>query len=251
MIDILITTYNRIDFLKRTVESFIAKNRELPFRLFIIDDCSTDGTQEYLFSLQKQRQLDLYLNSERRGLAFSLDMIWNCVEMFDSFFEENSYLCYLQDDMRSVGEEWLLKVISIYEDLRRNHLTDSSPIGFFSGYHSPEHPVENTLSYDGKEVYIKASNSGKNIIGEKRFWGSIGYIPRFNPNGSPRGMPGNGIGSQVDVYLEGMYSGSRIDAFAAAPNCLYRQGKKVLVIPGMLEHMGEEQDRSTWRGDEK
>ncbi len=246
MIDILVTTFNRLDFLKQTVESLIEKNKEIPFRLFVIDDCSTDGTPEYLLDLQKRRTVDIFLNGERRGLAFSLDMIWNCSEMFDGFFTENPYLCYLQDDMRSVGDEWLLKVVGAYEAMKVRF-----PLGFFSGYHSPEHPIEQVEKLDEGNVFIKKSNSGKNMIGEKTFWRSIGYVPKFNPDGSPRGMPDKGRGSHVDVYFEGYFSGSKFNSNAAAPNCLHRQGKKILVVPGMLEHMGEDSQFSTWQKDRK
>jgi glycosyltransferase involved in cell wall biosynthesis len=246
MIDILITTFNRLDFLKQTVESLFQRNRSIPFRLFVIDDCSTDGTPEYLLSLLKERKADIYLSGERRGLAFSLNMIWRCMEQFDFFLMENPYLCYLQDDIVSEEEEWLLTVLSSYEDMKKEH-----EIGFFSGFHSPEHPIQETIEWDGREIYLKKSNSGKNMIGEKSFWRSIGYIPRLNPDGSVRGMPDKGRGSHVDVYLEGCYSGSKFIRGAAAPNCSYNQKKQILVVPGLLSHLGEDTNYSTWQKDRK
>jgi glycosyltransferase involved in cell wall biosynthesis len=246
MIDILVTTFNRVEFLRKTVESLYEKNREIDFRLLVIDDCSTDGTPEYLLSLRREKKADVYLNGERRGLAFSLDMVWRCMEQFDFFLLEHPYLCYLQDDIASEEDEWLLTVLKTYEDLKEKY-----PIGFFSGFHSPEHPVQNVVNCNGRNVFLKKSNSGKNMIAEKTFWQSVGYIPRLNPDGSERGMPGGGKGSHVDVYLEGCYSGSKFNRFSAAPNCSYNQGKQILVVPGLLKHLGQDNQYSTWQKDRK
>lgn len=244
MIDILITTFNRLDFLKETVETFIQKNTLLPYRLFIIDDCSTDGTADYLLGLKNTMKIDLYINAFRRGLAFNLNFVWKATKFFDEFFEEYPYLCYLQDDMRSVGDDWLLKVVTAYEELK---LREKYNIGFFSAYHSPEHPIVESIEHDDRQMFIKKSNSGKNMIAEKSFWQSIGHIPRHNPDGSSRGMPNDGKGSEIDIWLEGCYSGSKHHPTHCSPNCSYNQGKNILVIPGLLEHMGEDQKKSTWQ----
>ncbi|MGK7873512.1 MAG: glycosyltransferase family 2 protein [Xenococcaceae cyanobacterium] len=42
---IAITTYNRLPLLRRSVES--ALNQTLPCEIAIVDDASSDGTQEY------------------------------------------------------------------------------------------------------------------------------------------------------------------------------------------------------------
>lgn len=46
---IVITTYNRLPLLRRAVESVLSQT--VPCELVVADDCSTDGTQEYLKSL--------------------------------------------------------------------------------------------------------------------------------------------------------------------------------------------------------
>ena len=242
MIDILVTTYNRIGFLRETLETLCSMNSEIPYRLFVVDDCSTDGTQDYLLRLKNKNQMEIYLNAERRGLAFNLNFVWRASRFFDDFFGENPYLCYLQDDMRSVGEEWLLKAVSAYEEMG-----EKFNVGFFSAYHSPEHPIVTEINHEGRDILIKKSNSGKNIIARKSFWQSVGYIPRNNPDGSSRGMPNDGRGSEVDIWLEGCYSGSKHHPTHCSPNCSYNQGKNILVVPGLLEHMGEDKKKSTWQ----
>jgi len=242
MIDVILTTFNRVHFLKQTVESLLLKNPEPEFRLFIIDDGSTDGTDDYLLTLSRMGRADVILSHCRRGLAFSLNAAWKLATLCDEFEAEYPYLCYLQDDVESVEEEWLLTAVRAFETLGQEHY-----VGFFSGCHAPEHPAEHVIQWEGRDVFLKLSNSGQNMIALKSFWRSIGYIPKTNPDGTERGMPGNGKGSNVDVYLEGCFSGSRFQRQHAAKNCSYSQGKKTLVIPGLLRHLGDHVKDSTWQ----
>ncbi|MGC9506130.1 glycosyltransferase family 2 protein [Baaleninema sp.] len=47
---IVITTYNRLSLLKRAIDSALAQT--LPCEVVVADDCSCDGTQEYVLELQ-------------------------------------------------------------------------------------------------------------------------------------------------------------------------------------------------------
>ncbi|MDP2362531.1 MAG: glycosyltransferase, partial [Ignavibacteria bacterium] len=194
MIDVLITTYNRKELLKKTVESFLSKNKKLPYRLFIVDDFSTDGTVEYLLDLRSRQKVNLLFPASREGITHGFNALWSWINHLDIWYEENPYLCYLQDDVLSVEEEWLLKILSAYEELK-----DKYNIGFFSGHHAIEHPVEKTIKWNGSSFYLKKSNSGQNMIAEKSFWRSIGSPPRLNPDGSMRGFPNHGKGSCLDI----------------------------------------------------
>jgi glycosyltransferase involved in cell wall biosynthesis len=49
---ILITTYNRVDLLKRSIESGLRQT--MPCEVVVVDDCSTDGTEAYMTALQSQ-----------------------------------------------------------------------------------------------------------------------------------------------------------------------------------------------------
>ncbi len=242
MIDVLITTYNRKEMLKETVESFIEKNSGLKYRLFIIDDYSGDGTQEYLRSLNSESLGFVVLSRQRLGVVYGFDMLWNMVDFFDGFYDEFPYMCYLQDDMRSDEKNWVLTLIQYYETLK-----ERCKIGFFSGYDAPEHPVESSFFMDGRMIVLKKSQGASNLIAEKSFWRSIGYIPKFNPDGSRRGYPDTRKGSHIDLYLTGCMSGSKFVAKASAFNSSYNQGKKILVLPNLLKHLGEDRRNSTWR----
>lgn len=245
MIDVIVTTHNRVSFLERTIESFIEKNKTVPYRLFIADDMSNDGTVEYLLTLRKRKLADIYLGSSNRGVTFGLDMLWTISDFFDFFFSENQYLCYLQDDLVSIVDDWLLVALTAYEELK-----DEYNIGFFSGHDALEHPIKSKIHWKQRTLLIKKSQGATNLIAEKSFWRSIEYVPRLNPDGTERGKPNSQRGSHIDIYLTGCYSGSRFHSTCSAEKSLYNQGKKLLVLPGLLEHIGQKEDVSTWRSNE-
>jgi len=245
MVDVVVTTYNRKEMLRQTLESLV-RFAGVPFRLFVADDCSTDGTQEYLRDFQADQAAYVVLGKRRQGVVYNLNLLWNLVEYEDRFNAPFPFLCYLQDDAVSAEQGWLRTAISAYEDLK-----DRCNVGFFSGYDAPEHPAQKSFSWKGREVVLKFSQTATNLIGTKEFWRSVGEIPKKNPDGSERGFPGNGKGSHIDLYLTGCMSGSRFAPGAAGMNCSYTQGKTVLVVPGLIRHLAHGAVDSTWRNERK
>jgi glycosyltransferase involved in cell wall biosynthesis len=242
VIDIIVTTRNRSDKLKRMLDSLL-ENTILPFRLFIVDDHSEDGTADWLCSMQcaPNPLHAVLLNRQRKGVAYGVNLLWRMTEYYDWFYGEAKYLCYLQDDVEIKSLGWLGVLIEAYEELR-----DKYSIGFFTGYDAPEHPVRVRLPWRNNEVLFKESTAGQNLIASKAFWRSIGYIPRLNPDGTERGFPNEGRGSQFDVWLTGCISGSRYAENASAPNSSFNQGRHVLVVPGLVTHEAAP-ELSTWR----
>ncbi|MBR1714910.1 MAG: glycosyltransferase family 2 protein [Treponema sp.] len=54
-IDIIIITYNRLKFIKRTLDSVFAESSPIrDYEMTILDNCSTDGTSEFLVSFAKE-----------------------------------------------------------------------------------------------------------------------------------------------------------------------------------------------------
>ena len=54
MVSVLMPTYNRVDMLPKAIESFLNQDYENA-TLFILNNGSTDGTKEYLNSIQHER----------------------------------------------------------------------------------------------------------------------------------------------------------------------------------------------------
>lgn len=241
MIDILVTTYNRVELLKKTLNSLDENTRGILYRLFIADDSSSDGTPEYLASIKNKHLMKVVLSKHRFGVVYQFNSLWWLSRYYDSFHESYPYMCYLQDDLEIIEKDWLLKLLSAYEDLKERY-----QIGFFSGYDCVEHPVRKIVSHDGVDVLLKDSQGAPNLIGKKSFWESIGMPPQNNPDGSRRGFPDKGRGSQIDLWLTGCMSRSIFVPRVASLTCSYLQKKTVMVIP-MMKHLGQSLEESTWR----
>ncbi len=66
LVSVVVTSYNRVGMLRETVESILAQTFT-DFELLIVDNCSSDGTDEYLRALQSPRVR--YLRHANGGLA--------------------------------------------------------------------------------------------------------------------------------------------------------------------------------------
>lgn len=65
--DIIVTTHNRLEYLKRTLQ-YIYERTQSSYRLHVIDDASTEGNAEWLFGeFQAARVHHLYLRGEHIG----------------------------------------------------------------------------------------------------------------------------------------------------------------------------------------
>ncbi len=67
---IVITTYNRVDLLKRAISS--ALSQTIPCEVVVVDDCSSDGTEDYVRSLGEQ--VVYHRNSENLGHSKSINL---------------------------------------------------------------------------------------------------------------------------------------------------------------------------------
>jgi glycosyltransferase involved in cell wall biosynthesis len=247
--DIIVPTYNRLRFLKNCIKS-IVDNTQVSYRLFIIDDCSNDGTSQWLAALKYNNLETVILNKKRRGLCYGFDILWDHIRGVN-WFNSNSarFMVLLQDDTVVVEEGWLKKLIKMYE-----RFNDEYNIGFFSGHDAPEHPTIETFTIRSNpcNIKIKKSMRATNMIATWEFWKSIGKVPRVQPDGTNRGFPspapdgnGRGRGSNFDIYLTGCASKGMVHRNGAKQSC-YAQGKTCLVIPGLVQHIALDAEHSTW-----
>lgn len=66
---IVITTHNRLNYLKRAIDS--AMNQTVKCEIVVVDDCSDDGTIQYLQTLSNQ--VTWYQNPENLGHSYSVN----------------------------------------------------------------------------------------------------------------------------------------------------------------------------------
>jgi glycosyltransferase involved in cell wall biosynthesis len=239
MIDVIITTYNRLNFLRQTIQSLFTLAGPVRYRLSVIDDASTDGTREWLHAMRYAFH-HLVLCDERRGIVPNFNMMWDRL-MAD---EDYPYLCYLQDDLVSETQDWLAILLDV-------HTTYGKILnaGFSTAYDAVEHLSMAQIDceqYPGLMIRIKRSTSMQNLLAEKSFWQSIGRPPELDADGKVRGFPNDGIGSDIDVWFTGCASLNRFKQKACSPTCLALQGKTAIAVP-MLRHLGIAKEDSTWR----
>lgn len=76
-IHIGIVTYNRLPYIQKCVWSIVASTL-LPYKLFVIDDCSTDGTREWLIEMKRRGVIhEAILNEENIGTANAFNRLIN------------------------------------------------------------------------------------------------------------------------------------------------------------------------------
>lgn len=116
--EILIATYNRLPYLKKCIQS-ILDNTENP-EIYVVDDCSTDGTKEYLLSLNVKS----YFNNENRGT------VWNYNFLIEQ--TKSKWFVITNDDMFfHPGWEKVVTTVSKHKDCGVvsffNHVIDNMP----------------------------------------------------------------------------------------------------------------------------
>jgi len=63
-VDICVLTYNRLEYLRRCIWSIIMTTK-IPFRLYVLSDNSTDGTDEWLREMKKHSKLNGVIYNEK------------------------------------------------------------------------------------------------------------------------------------------------------------------------------------------
>jgi len=106
-----ILSYNRLDILKKNIEA-IEKYCEQPYKLIIVDDCSTDKkVLEYLDKL-KQRY-EVWINSKNLGFAGAYNSA--IVHSIDNLSFNCDYIMHLDNDIIVEDYSWNKKLISCME----------------------------------------------------------------------------------------------------------------------------------------
>lgn len=110
MIDIVLVTYNRLPFTKKTIEHLIVRTKT-PFQLIVVDNGSRDGTQDYINSLMPTGKIKRFIPlPENLGLQRAKNMGFEYVRS-DYFVDtDNDCLC------PNLDPDWLARLLSLMED---------------------------------------------------------------------------------------------------------------------------------------
>lgn len=114
---VCILTHNRLNLLKKTINS-VLNSKSNDFEIFVFNDNSTDGTNEYLESMEKQGFLKEFRQNKNIGLYRNANSIVEnikakyCLMLNDddtiepTYFIETVRVANLEDSISMVGTAW-------------------------------------------------------------------------------------------------------------------------------------------------
>lgn len=108
-IDIVIVTFNRLEFLKKTIDAII-DNTRYPYRIIVVDNNSSDGTCKWLVLAKGVGLISEYLLLEENvGLAAGLSEGFKLVK--------SEYFIATQDDLLPPKSEpcWLERMVVLFK----------------------------------------------------------------------------------------------------------------------------------------
>jgi len=110
MIDIVVSTCNRLELLKRTVET-IQERTSSDYRLHVIDDASTEDNIEYLAGLQMAGVIETLIAREKRaGITANLRAILGITCSNPVVFTDDDVLC------PKLEPDWLYRGLMAMEE---------------------------------------------------------------------------------------------------------------------------------------
>ena len=109
---LMMTTYNRLNLTKQTLDS-LWDTINSDFRLIIVDDCSSDGTKEYLKSLTNPSckylvEVETHLSEKNGGVARAR----NIALKLATKHKDTDYFCCIDNDVL-LPNGWLGEILDI------------------------------------------------------------------------------------------------------------------------------------------
>lgn len=126
MIDLLVTTYNRLPYLKLFLYGIELQNDPKEYRYIFSDAGSTDGTTEYLeefLSTSKCTDNIFIINGSKTNPVLPLNETWQAAMPF----LKNEYFCMCDDDVLVYGNNFLTKLTHKMKETGYGVLAPRSP----------------------------------------------------------------------------------------------------------------------------
>ena len=102
-------TYNRIEMTQQCIQSLLDTANPSLYSLFIIDNGSTDGTPDYLNSLDHPCIEKVVYNAENLGTARALNIGWKLA------YERGQHVSKIDNDVTWYDNNWLDKMYYVIE----------------------------------------------------------------------------------------------------------------------------------------
>lgn len=159
-IPIKLITWNRLEYTKKTIASVLA-NTDYPFKLWIFDNNSTDGTVDYLQSLKDDR-IEINYSDKNLGLVPPFNI-------FLEKFKNNKYICQLDNDI-IVPKGWLGKFKAVMDNLPIFSLSADHYLGIPYRIKTNEEFYNHleTIDFEGDKLYLFPHAGMGNMV--RREW---------------------------------------------------------------------------------
>ena len=109
-VNIGMVTYNRLELTKKAIDS-ITMYTDYPYTLTVVDNNSTDGTQEYLKSLYRNTVHNLVLLDKNIGVAKASNIAWQ--------MEDCDYYMKFDNDIVVITLNWLTKMVNVLKEIKQ------------------------------------------------------------------------------------------------------------------------------------
>lgn len=109
-IDIVVVTFNRLEFTKKMIE-YLYSRTETPVRLIVVDNNSTDGTQDFLYEMKKQGKVHhLILLEENYGIHMAKNYGLALVRSEPYYIDtDNDLLC------ADLEPDWIERLVALMD----------------------------------------------------------------------------------------------------------------------------------------
>lgn len=108
--DIIIPCHNRLELTKQTIESLLKNTDPEKYNLYLVDDVSTDGTREYIYSLKDV--CHVFINDDNIGPGASRNFVCNAITANGT---RSKYLYHSDNDV-FFKPGWLENLIGVFRD---------------------------------------------------------------------------------------------------------------------------------------
>lgn len=163
-ISLMMVTYNRLELTKKTLEN-IKNKTNIDYNLIVVDNCSTDGTVEYL----KELDCHLILNNENLGIGRARNQSLLYADKLGT-----DWYCTIDNDI-DVPDGWLVDSINI---LKNNK--DYGAIG--ANMESVQYPIvtKNGCTFQDKP---RGNLGTACMVFRKELHQAIGFFKEYNKYG--------------------------------------------------------------------
>src|SRR4030066_804481 len=153
---VVISTYNRLELLKQTLES-LQKNTYNDLEIIVIDDASNDDKKTIKF-LNEQKEITFYLFHNKATIA----------EVKQKGFESvtRGKYVYFSDDDVYFEKNWDVKLIKVLETF--------PDIGVVGGRHHPHHVIFDKFKFEEDEILICEQQAGYSLMLRQKDYKAIG-----------------------------------------------------------------------------